>query len=157
MSVPVAVPLSAQSLPLTAAPALPLWLGAASEKPSATPLTVPSPTECTRGGLPLLTTAPSPAVGSPMPMLMLLPAAVQVTCPLMFWFCPSTVSTGPAAAAAAEDGPEDPVLDLLLEHPALAATSRATPATPTTIPRFTTASLRVAGSAASSRWPRQHR
>jgi len=75
-----------------------------------------------------------------------------VTCPLMFWFCPSTVSTGPAAAAPdVDDGdPDDPVLELLLEHPALAATTRATPATPTTIPRFTTASLRVAGSAAAS-------
>src|ERR1700733_2272769 len=86
------------------------------------------------GGLSLLTTAPTPLAASPTPMLTLLPAGVQVTGPLTFWVLPSTITCGPAGAA----GPElAPVFDLLLEQPAHPATTMATPATPTTIPRFT--------------------
>jgi hypothetical protein len=44
------------------------------------------------GGLSLLITAPTPLAASPMPMLMLLPAGVQVTGPLTFWLCPSTMT-----------------------------------------------------------------
>ena len=74
------------------APALLAWLGAASEKPSAMPLTLPSPTEWTIGGLSLLTTAPTPAVASPMPMVVTPLAELQVTWPLTFWFWPSTMT-----------------------------------------------------------------
>src|SRR5438270_11248729 len=99
------------------------------------PSTVPSPTACTIGGLSLLTTAPTPLVGSPMPILTLFPAAVQVTGPLTFCFLPSTMTCGGAAAG---DGEFDaPVFDF--EQPAQPATAIATPATPTTIPRFTAA------------------
>src|SRR5277367_3612951 len=63
------------------------------------------------------------------------------------------MSCGPAGAEAVLDAP---VLDLLLEQPAPAATTMATPATPTTIPRFTTALLQVADRHVSS-WPRQHK
>jgi hypothetical protein len=108
------------------------------------PLTLPRPTEWTIGGLSLLTTAPTPAVGSPMPMVVTPLAELHVTWPLTFWFWPSTMTWGPAAAGAELD--DAPVLDLLLEQPAHAATATATPATPTTIPRFTTDLLGVAGS-----------
>src|ERR1700756_327999 len=64
------------------------------------------------------------------------------------------MTCGPAADAP---GLEAPVLDLLLEQPAPAATTKATPATPTTIPCFTTALLWVAGVATFSSWPRQTR
>src|ERR1700758_1180724 len=105
------------------------------------------------GGLSLLTTAPSPAVASPMPMVVTPLAELQVTWPVTFWFLPSTVTCGPAAAGAALDRLDAPGLDLLLEQPAQAATSTATPATPTTIPRFTTALPRVAGAAVSPSRP----
>src|SRR5271163_5356966 len=59
------------------------------------------------------------------------------------------MTCGPAAVAAVLDAP---VLDLLLEQPVQAATTMATPATPTAIPRFTTALLRVADRHLSS-WP----
>src|ERR1700744_1593965 len=95
------------------------------------------------GGLSLLITAPTPLAASPMPMLMLLPAGVQVTGPLAFRFLPSTMTCGPVAAGGAEL--DAPLFDLLLEKPAQPATSVATPATPTTIPRFTAVLLRVAG------------
>src|SRR5271163_4676355 len=42
LSTPAAVPLIAYDLPFTAAPALPPAFGAASEKPSVTPLTLPN-------------------------------------------------------------------------------------------------------------------
>src|ERR1700758_4545202 len=64
------------------------------------------------------------------------------------------MTCGPAADGAGLDAP---VLDLLLEQPAPAATTKATPATPTTIPRFTTALLWVAGVVTFSTWPRQTR
>src|ERR1700677_344627 len=59
------------------------------------------------------------------------------------------MTCGPAAVAAVLDAP---VLDLLLEQPAQAATTMATPVTPTTIPRFTNALLLVADRHLSS-WP----
>lgn len=83
---------------------------------------------------PEVNTAPTPADASPMPMLMLSPDGVQVTGPVTFCFCPSTMTCGPAGAAAVL---EAPVPDLLLEQPAQPAATMAAPATPITIARFT--------------------
>src|SRR6202043_2858540 len=113
-------------------------------KPNVTPLTLPSPTAWTMGGLALLTTAPTPFAASPMPMLVLSPFAVQVTAPGVALFAPSTTTCGPAGDEAELDELAF-VLDLLLEQPAKPATTMTRPATPTMIPRFTNALLYVAG------------
>jgi len=68
----------------------------------------------------LLTTAPTPVVGSPTPMLRLPFTWVQLIGPAAFCVWPSMTTRLPAGAAALLLGL---VVDLLFEHPArLAAT-----------------------------------
>src|ERR1700744_3941309 len=114
-----------------------------------TPLTLPSPTDFTAGGLASVSTAPMPVCAPPTAMLTLPAAAVQGTMPGTFWSLPSMVTFAaavplePAAAAlvALEDDPPPLVVDLLLEHPERPTTTIAVADAATVTERFTRAPL----------------
>lgn len=66
--------------------------------PSVTPLTLPSPTDFTSGGLPSVSTAAMPVAAPPIAMLTLPAAVVHTTEPVTFWSLPSMTTFGPEAA-----------------------------------------------------------
>src|SRR5580693_6770351 len=118
-----------------------------------TPLTLPSPTDFTAGGLASVSTAPMPVCAAPTAMLTLPAAAVQATMPWTFWSLPSMVTFAadvplePAAAAllALEDDPPPLVVDLLVEHPDRPTMTIAVAAAATVTERFTRAPLPLCG------------
>jgi len=86
----------------------------------------------------LLSTAPTPVVASPMATLVLASAAVQLTAPETFWFWPSTMTAvGPALA---DPDVDEVFVELVPEHPLIAATAMAAPATPIITTRVTMSS-----------------
>src|SRR5918911_1744876 len=104
MSTPVAVPVILYLLPSLVAEALP-W-PVPDVYASVTPLTLPSPTDFTWGGLASVSTAPMPVAAPPIAMLTLPPAVVHTTEPLTFWFLPSMATVGPPPALADALPPE---------------------------------------------------
>src|ERR1700722_18233245 len=98
MSTPLAVPLILYELPSLVASALP----EVPPTPSVTPLTLPSPTDFTAGGLASVSTAPMPVCAPTTALLTLQGAVGQATVPPTFWSLPSMVTL---AAAAAPPGP----------------------------------------------------
>jgi hypothetical protein len=73
-----------------------------------------------------------------MATLVLASAAVQLTAPETFWFWPSTMTAvGPALA---DPDVDEVFVELVPEHPLIAATAMAAPAIPTITTRVTMSS-----------------